>query len=507
MKTKTTKKNNGLLYTVAAVLALPFFISIGQSMMGGKHSHASPDNSSASAPVCNCGSLQVTFSGNVPGDALFFGNQTNADCFAWSEFIALNWPSDPADSFGQPGNTDPVQWETYMPREVMFQPQGVPPPAWGTLVSQQYVSKFKSQKLLLNRRKTKLLTFTDKFEDITEAQFDSTNTGQAFPFNAPSWLGAQNGTNVWYEVLLNKDIYDFVVANKYYNAQNQYDSVKKGKPFNFPQGVYNGVTGAIELKAAWMEVTDPANQKWNHYKLSYATVLDPNTGKLRNTTVALVGLHILHKTAKQPTWVWATFEHVDNVPDSGTVATGEYNFYNASCTPQQVTVPNGCLATGQTSPVTVGCQANVPPPYYLCKGGPAPKPVQVSRLTPIDATATSVNSTMQGQIAQLFPNSVFQYYELVNVIWSTNPQPDPATPIPSPRQLNPQYMQPTIPVANSTMESYIQRTTCTGCHTGSTIAPSPSDAQPDTFGDFSFAISFASYPTPPSQLHKKKVKK
>jgi len=91
-------------------------------------------------------------------------------------------------------------------------------------------------------------------------------------------------------------------------------------------GVYNGVTGAIELKAAWMEVNDLQNPKWKRYKLSTATVLDPTTGKLRNTTVALVGLHVLHKTAKQPTWVWATFEHIDNVPDSGSTATGQYNF-------------------------------------------------------------------------------------------------------------------------------------------------------------------------------------
>lgn len=306
-------------------------------------------------------------------------------------------------------------------------------------------------------------------------------------------MGAQNGTNVWYEVLLNKDIYDFVVANKYYNAINQYDAVKKGKPINFPMGVYNGVTGAIELKAAWMEVNDLQNPKWKRYKLSPATVLDPTTGKLRNTTVALVGLHVLHKTAKQPTWVWATFEHVDNVPDSGSTATGQYNFFNNSCTPQTVTVPQTCMKKGTSSPAIISCQPNIPPPYYLCKGGAGPKPIQVNRLTPIDAIATSTNKTMQSQIVQRYPNSVWQYYELVNVIWSTNPQPDPTTPIPSPRQLNPQYMQPTIPVANSTMESYIQKTTCTGCHKGSTIAPTPSDNRPDTFADFSFAIGFAKY--------------
>ena len=51
-------------------------------------------------------------------------------------------------------------------------------------------------------------------------------------------------------------------------------------------------------------------------------------------TLGLVGIHIGHKTAGSPQWVWSTFEQVDNVPDeskvSGTVAP-HYNFFNAAC--------------------------------------------------------------------------------------------------------------------------------------------------------------------------------
>jgi hypothetical protein len=439
-------------------------------------------------------SVPIYFDKRVPGDLSAFNNQSQADCFAWQEFVALNWPTDTAHSFGDANDLTPVQWETYMPRDVLFQPNGVPPPAWGTLVSEKYAAKFKSQRLMVDQRKTKLLTFTSKFERTDT--IEGLDFGQAAPFNAPNWLGAQNSTNVWYEIMLNKDYYDFVVNNGYYNAVNQHDTVKAGKPINFPQGVYNGPVGAIELKAAWMEVDNPSSSKWKRYKLSEATVLDATTGKLRNTIVALVGLHILHKTTNQPTWVWATFEQIDNVPDDTdhVVPPDGYNFYSNNCTVQKFTVKNAA-GTGDTT-VTVSCTANTSPPYYLSQGTAVP--IQISRVNAIDQQdAAPINKKMQATIKQFFPNSVWQYYQLIDVIWSQSLQPNPTTPIASPRVLNTSAMASgaTI-VANSTLESYVQKTnTCISCHVYSTIASYPQDtANNNIFGDFSFAIGAATYP-------------
>ena len=49
--------------------------------------------------------------------------------------------------------------------------------------------------------------------------------------------------------------------------------------------------------------------------------------------VGLVGLHVVQKTKQLPQWMWATFEHVDNAPDSalGPVADIQYNFFDAEC--------------------------------------------------------------------------------------------------------------------------------------------------------------------------------
>ncbi len=382
-----------------------------------------------------------------------------------------------------------------MPIDVMFPPGGARPPAWGTLVSPQFAAKFKTQKLLMNPTKTKLLTFTTKFAaDTTFGMIPD----QAAPFGKPNWLGAQNNTNVWYEIKLNKDYYDFVVRNGYYNAVTQHDSVKNNVPISFPPGGYTGPVGAIEVKAAWMEVDNINSPKWQRYKLSRATVFDSASGKLRETAVALVGLHILHKTQNQPTWVWATFEQVDNVPDANneTPPYG-YNFYGANCTSRQVTLNGG-------GTVTVGCTPNTSPPYNLSQA--APVPIQVTRLNLLDASnAVPINDSMRNYIRKFYPQSVFQYYELVDVIWSNGSQQHPTKPIPVPFPLNTAGMASGTPiVANTTLESYVQNTnTCFSCHKFSTIAPLPSDsARNNIFGDFSFAISAAQYPA--SMVKKKR---
>lgn len=455
------------------------------------------DNNCACYSTSSLFNVQINFNNQVPADLPSFTNQSQADCFAWQEFISLNWPIS-GNNFGDPNDYSLVTWEKYMPEQVLFQPNGVEPPAWGTLVSPAYAAKYKSQRLLTRTTETKLLTFTAKFAETDSIRGFIPN--QAAPFGEPNWLGAQNSTNVWYEIMLNKDYYDFVVQNGYYNAIAQHTATQNGVPLNFPQGVYNGAVGAIELKAAWMEVDNLKSPKWSRYKLSNAVVMDATTGKLRSTTVALVGLHILHKTQNQPTWVWATFEQIDNVPNSTseTPPPYGYNFYNKNCAPKQVKLNNG-------KTVTVSCTANTSPPYYLSKATPVP--IQLTRVNSIDPEdAAPINTRMQNSIRQFYPNSVFQYYQLVDVIWSQLPQPDPTTPIQAPRVLNNSSMQSgRVIVANSTLESYVQNTnTCTSCHVYSTIAPYDKDTiNNNVFGDFSFAIKSAKYPNAPQGKKKK----
>lgn len=493
------------------ILTLSSFIFLNKNIFNQEAlgSGKSVTNSCDCYSTSKLNKISVNFSNQVPGDLNNF-NQSAADCFAWQEFIALNWPTNPTHGFGDPNDLSTVQWETYMPREVLFPANGGAPAAWGTLVSDQYAQKFKSQKLIMNKMKTKLLTFTSKFS--SSDTLSDMGFGQAAPFNSPNWLGAQNGKNVWYEIMLNKDYYDYVVKNGFYNAQTQHDSIIAGTPINFPTGMVdsNGKTiktGAIELKAAWMEVdTNSSPLKWKRYKLSLATVMDPITGALRTTTVALVGLHILHKTQHQPTWVWATFEQIDNVPGTADNPANHpfgYNFYNGNCTPQQVTYKSPYSKTDTT--VTVSCTANTSPSYYLKYASPVP--IQVTRTNSIDQTdAAPINKKMQDSIKKFYPNSVWQYYQLVDVIWSQGPQQSLQPPLNAPFPLNNASMISGVSsVANATMESYVQTKTCTSCHIYSQIAPDVSDTSNNNkFGDFSFAIGFASSP---KSIHSERIKK
>lgn len=449
---------------------------------------------------CQCGTLiTVDFGPTVPGDNKLVTGQVQADCFAWAEFVALNWPSS-GTGFGTPGDMSPVQWETYMPREVLMTPDGSPPPAWGNLDN----VKAPANMLALLKGQpagTKLLYHTSK-SGTDNDDIDLTETREAFPSGKPSWLGAQNGTNIWYEVLVNKDEYDFIVQKGYYNAKTQYDSVVvNGSVISLPKG-NDQQTGAVELKASWMEVKEPENSRWKRYKLSRAVVKDPGSDQPRVTTVALIGLHILHRTASQPTWFWATFEHVDNAPDINNMNTPYaqgYNLFNASCSGQTVSVPDGCDNQPQT--YNIGCEPNVSPPYYLCATA-KPVPIQVVREIPIDPEARKVNAQMMEYINKNFPGSVWANYQLVNMIWSTTPQTTQNNRTPQ----GVKSLLPVIPVANSVAETYIQQTSCINCHQYASIAPyPPSGIDTDTFAsDFSFILEFANYSKTSAPAEKRK---
>lgn len=448
-----------------------------------------------------CGNSQtITFGPTIPPDMSRVSSQSDADCFAWSEFISLNWPEagvlpdgGTGDAgFGTPGDLSAVQWQTYMSAELLFPPDGGAPPPWGTqpeatadCLAEAHVTAEQARHLLPLMQASKV------------SEMSGLSRDQAFPFSGPAWLGAKNGTNVWYDVRVSQPEYAYTVDAGLYNANNQAAMVDAGTPLNLPAGSFTTGIGAIELKAAWMEAPNPSDAKWNSYKLAQAVVADPSTQKCRTTTVALVGLHIIHKTAGQPTFVWATFEHVNNAPDDGADAgTTDWNFYNAQCQPKTVQVSATCSADGGTSQV-VGCTPNVPPPYYLGEGCPGPAPTQVTRLTPIDATAQQVNQTAQQAVAQSYPGSVWSNYMLVNTLWSTNPSADSPKPVKAPLPFSGAAPSANTPIANTTMETYVQQqgpssgtvSNCIVCHKNATIAGGSGYTS-----DFSFIYGTASAP-------------
>jgi hypothetical protein len=277
-------------------------------------------------------------------------------------------------------------------------------------------------------------------------------------------------------------------AHQFYNADKQLSWTEVGNQIHLPMGdSSSGVVGALEVKAAWMELSVTSTIDKSRYKISEAVLVDPTTGMTRNAEVALLGLHIIHKTLSQPTWTWATFEHVDNAPGiSENPTTGHYNLYDVNCKDKVIQVPAKYAVGKKDTTVTIKCtDANVSPLYYIKNGGPSPTQLQVKRVTSLDPTSETVNATMIDAIKKFYPNSVFQYYELVDVIWSSNATQNGDQPAKTPLKLT--SMNPINPVANSSMETYAQKSQCIDCHKGASIA-----GKEDYATDFSFVLSAAS---------------
>jgi hypothetical protein len=421
--------------------------------------------------VCRCGAFQFTLNDTLPSTDMGLSNQTSANCYAWNEFVALNWPANTNLSFGAPGDLSPLIWQGYMTTGQIFLPGGIRPAPWGSLTvlpAGVDRKKFMSRNYLLLRESQKIPRGFRSSEAVL-------NSG-------PSWLGAQNGTNIWYEVVVNQSEYNYIVRKGFYNARTQYDSCSTGTQILLP----SIGDGAIEIKSAWMEVPDTTNPKWNRYKLSLAYV-QGSGGRYRETVVALVGLHILRKTATQPTFVWATFEQVDNLPDPASGSLAPYNLNNPNCQPNTVTVKT---QSGKDTTVTVSCASNTQPPYYLVNGN-SPVPIQVSRLTSLHTSSVdSANAQVVRGITAAYPNSVWQYYRMVNVIWSTSPVQDNNQNKTDSMIIR--AMQPLSPVANVTLETYNQNTSCAQtCHRFASIATVPGITGPNYLSDFSFVFGLA----------------
>jgi hypothetical protein len=188
--------------------------------------------------------------------------------------------------------------------------------------------------------------------------------------------------------------------------------------------------------------------------------------------VGLVGLHIIHKTAKSPQFIWATFEHINNAPSTTDIKNNAlrswYTFYNPRCNPQ--TDHYHCYPNGQSI-----AESPAHPVFPHHPDDPYDAPVQVIRENPISSTTfndvAGLNQWVWNLPRTTNPNSVFLNYQLVDVLWANSPavvskaSPAPLTagnPLPNPAIHK---------VANTTTETYFQNTfTCLDCHTQAAIA-------------------------------------
>ncbi len=373
--------------------------------------------------------------------------QMDFDVFSWKSFVALNWPAN-ADGtpntnvkIGQEAKAKRV-WEFYMDPDDVFLPDGSEP-TW------------KSP------------------EDIGAGLHMIKGAGQVRLSNLDALhfpVVDQDKNFVVFGIRMNKDEFDYIVANGLYNKKGQMGPSPLAEKFiSFPSGAKDGAVGAVEIKTAWRlfpPEPKPDPEIMKRYFTTEAVLTIPKENSVTGnelkipTTLGLVAVHIAHKTKAFPQWVWSTFEHVDNLTD----------------VPPEPEKPD-------VAPIK---------PYLWAETAPFASPnqripVQVKRKTDIPAETVKLNEAWQKKLRAVDEASVWQYYQLISTQWPTQPAARKPGERPTTAKQIRDYQGSPAPVllANIPTEVYNQDTSsCIVCH-------SKAFTTRGDYADFSFLLQFA----------------
>jgi hypothetical protein len=362
--------------------------------------------------------------GPFPAPVLF-------DDFAWRSFLALVWPAQqdqrgrPDGSLGLDAPQRPTVFETFKSEWEVFQKDGRDPTGWN-----DYGGTLPCDVPADLRFGDMILASFAKFDSILQANFVAFSGA----------LVSQNGKYVRYSSGFNETLFQHIADGKLFIAQNLHDHFTP-----FP-------AGSIRVKAAWIDME--GIDKPERFHTRQAWLLDRATNRCEQKQVGLVGLHIVVKTPSIPQWVWATFEHVDNVP--GPHARKPYTFNNGDGAPMPDKNPIAC------------------DPGHPCPTAPA-APYNVERVHPIlgeppadmnfEFSTADTNIKYRTMLAHAYPNSPWQNYQLVMTQWPTNPNRqdlDGAIENTFPGTHEIPGAGPTAS-ANSTIETFLQKSVSTGC--------------------------------------------
>ena len=451
----------------------------------------------------------------LTSDTIFEFTQQGANCYAWQMFIALNWPvasewPQMPEKAGEPDRTFPKEkwgippaagqamtrdtvWSSFKQASDIFLPNAATPSGWGVIDDIGDACQ-KEQQINVPGGFTQLLKTVTKSGVSGRQQIHTSSKRTATHSDEimeafGGWLTDQSGKLVFFERLVGKAEFDFIMDHKLYDAvyQKKLAMNENGQHpagFSLPIGDYirgvpaqiqkQAVLGAIEVKAGWRILTDHP-EVTQRFLTTDAFLYNPDTKTCKKEIVGLVALHIIHKTSHFPDFVWATFEQIDNVPGSG--SDGPYSFHNPDCPKDK----KEC----QPNQARIDCTG------ASCKDlFPKDQPVQVTRVNPTPDNLEQLNRDVQQQIAD-FTNqkSVFQYYKLVNVMWDQSPSPPenaPGVGAKIPLSYGSFQSEGNLPTANTVLETYVQQKTCLACHKNATIAGSKTLAS-----DFSFLFEAA----------------
>jgi hypothetical protein len=191
------------------------------------------------------------------------------DRFAWRTFCELNQPA--------PGRGRQRVWQGWANQLDVFvsRPDPKVPPTWAGATSQ--------------RRER----FQNRVELLASLLKQSDSNGDTKPSSdlpKPRYDANDCDPNTMQQVFLNKAQFDYVISNHLWYIEGQIARYRTQKPIELP-------TNATVVKALWRPIHPNEKPKY------FWTISE---GKL----YGLASFLFISKTI--PTWVWASFEHVDN---------------------------------------------------------------------------------------------------------------------------------------------------------------------------------------------------
>jgi len=376
---------------------------------------------------------------DVPHDVSSEADSTQIalSVFAWREFIALNWPSTyskdgkrglpdtsaTVQDFLKASNTGQLVWHTYKHRVEMY-PKDTATYNTNFDTPPQYLYD-EDIKGLNSSTPLSQITLFNNLDETSEINLctlfvepdpDAPGAGDyKNPGTASGLPGAPR--RMIYEAKGNRAMFDYVVDQKLYEPILRSKRLRKTDSLikNAGTGAVYSTTlpadqivfpfgdnatdeeGSIEIKATWRQLT---LKEYNSGRFLTAPIIYYRGGTPKNPdpygqayydTIAatptatslpygLVGLHIIHKTKTFPSYVFATFEQVDNLSTEQESLNSLF-YYNRN--------KNPFIAAGRQNVYT--------------------------RSNPILADTQKVNDSVHAQIRNIDSGSVWQYYKLIGV--------------------------------------------------------------------------------------------
>ncbi len=366
-------------------------------------------------------------------------NHRDLATFAWLEFISLASPKSTGAARGETGGSfatsgkkpnTALVWESYQHRSELFpyiagNTSGRAPDPWDQAPS--YKMSYKDA------------SGNQQMVDIPYNNYnnldETTQIGMNilyFPVD-PNTMDPDKDFQVLFEAKVNQQEWSFVNSN--YTKFTDFNT-------NFPDGI-NFDSGTIEVKATWRPLSSiPTNDQYRYHTTTaiYYTGEDDDPKAVLGQ-YALIGLHIIHKTPNFPTFIFATFEHEDNLKTASGTPTGLYyvpsyekisyslptttTTSNPTATVPNPTYPSGWLnnpyaepSSGNRIPLPNGSVLNIKGSKVVSTSIGNVYGVPVTQPATTNADVNTVNSqalkAMQG-IPGFDKNFVWQYYFLKGV--------------------------------------------------------------------------------------------